>query len=114
MARYGMVLNLDRCIGCYNCQIACKDEHVGNDFPPMAKSQPAFGHFWMAIEEVERVISPSHIRANYIPVMCQQCQEAPENEPASRSQGARTLGRHHYIGLGPIMTPTPVVPPNWP
>jgi Fe-S-cluster-containing dehydrogenase component len=77
MARYAMVLNLDRCIGCYNCQIACKDEHVGNDFPPVAKSQPAFGHFWMAIEEVQRVISPSHIRVHYIPVMCQQCQEAP-------------------------------------
>ena len=77
MARYGMVVNLDRCVGCYNCQIACKDEHVGNDFPPVAKSQPVFGHFWMAIQEVERVVSPSHIRVNYIPVFCQQCADAP-------------------------------------
>jgi Fe-S-cluster-containing dehydrogenase component len=77
MARYGMVVNLDRCIGCYNCQIACKDEHVGNDFPPVAKSQPAFGQFWMGIQEVERVVTPSHIRVNYIPVFCQQCADAP-------------------------------------
>ena len=23
-----------RCNGCYNCQIACKDEHVANDWTP--------------------------------------------------------------------------------
>ncbi len=77
MARYGMVLNLDRCIGCYNCQIACKDEHVGNDFPPLARSQPTYGHFWIGIREVERVLSPSHIRVTYIPIPCQQCGDAP-------------------------------------
>lgn len=77
MARYGMVLNLDRCIGCYNCQVACKDEHVGNDFSPVSKSQPTYGHFWIGIREVERVLSPSHIRVTYIPTPCQQCGDAP-------------------------------------
>jgi Fe-S-cluster-containing dehydrogenase component len=77
MARYGMVLNLDRCIGCYNCQIACKDEHVGNEFPGVNKSQPTFGHFWIGIREVERELSPSRIRVHYIPTLCQQCREAP-------------------------------------
>jgi Fe-S-cluster-containing dehydrogenase component len=72
-----MVLNLDRCIGCYNCQIACKDEHVGNDFPGIAKPQPAFGHFWMGIKEVERALSPSHIRVHYVPTLCQHCADAP-------------------------------------
>jgi len=77
MARYGMVLDLERCIGCYNCQIACKDEHVGNAFAPLTKPQPAFGHFWMRIEEEERALSPAHIRVHYIPVCCQQCADAP-------------------------------------
>ena len=77
MARYGMVLDLDRCIGCYNCQVACKDEHVGNDFPPVAKSQPTFGQFWVRIEETERALSPSRIRVHYLPVLCQQCADAP-------------------------------------
>ncbi len=26
------VIDVARCNGCYNCQIACKDEHVGNDW----------------------------------------------------------------------------------
>lgn len=77
MARYGMVLNLDRCIGCYNCQVACKDEHVGNEFPPLTRPQPTHGHFWIGIQEVERVLSPSHIRVTYIPTPCQQCGDAP-------------------------------------
>ncbi|MBE0596643.1 MAG: oxidoreductase [Desulfuromonadales bacterium] len=77
MARYGFVVDLDRCIGCYNCQIACKDEHVGNDFSPIAKPQPTFGHFWMGIKEQERVLSSARIRVYYYPHMCNQCDDAP-------------------------------------
>jgi Fe-S-cluster-containing dehydrogenase component len=76
MTRYAMMIDLNFCIGCYNCQIACKDEHVGNDFPPIAVSQPAFGHFWMGIEEKERKLSPSRIRVVYIPRLCQHCGDA--------------------------------------
>lgn len=75
MARYIMAIDLKYCIGCYNCQIACKDEHVGNAFLPIAKSQPTFGHFWMSIKEQERVLSPSHIKVVYIPTPCQHCED---------------------------------------
>jgi Fe-S-cluster-containing dehydrogenase component len=71
-----MTIDLNFCIGCYNCQIACKDEHVGNDFPPIAVSQPTFGHFWMSIEEKERKLSPSHFKVVYIPRLCQHCGDA--------------------------------------
>ena len=30
-----MVIDITKCNGCYNCQISCKDEHVGNDWTPM-------------------------------------------------------------------------------
>jgi len=29
----------NKCNGCYNCQIACKDEHNGNDCSPYAKPE---------------------------------------------------------------------------
>jgi Fe-S-cluster-containing dehydrogenase component len=76
MTRYAMTIDLNFCIGCYNCQIACKDEHVGNDFPPIAVSQPVFGHFWMGIEEKERKLSSSRIKVVYIPRLCQHCGDA--------------------------------------
>lgn len=77
MARYGMAIDLDRCIGCYNCQVACKDEHVGNDFPHIAKSQSTFGQFWMSLKEQERVLSSDRIRVYYYPHLCNHCGDAP-------------------------------------
>ena len=77
MANYAMAIDLNRCIGCYNCQIACKDEHVYNAFPPVAAEQPAFGQFWLSIEEREQVWNPSHIKVTYIVKPCQHCDDAP-------------------------------------
>lgn len=31
------VIDVSICNGCSCCQIACKDEHVGNDWTPYAK-----------------------------------------------------------------------------
>ena len=75
MTRYAMAIDLNYCIGCYNCQVACKDEHVGNDYLPIAKAQPTFGHFWMEVREQERVFSPSHIKVAYVPTPCQHCDD---------------------------------------
>ncbi|HEX7474441.1 MAG TPA: hypothetical protein VF318_00635, partial [Dehalococcoidales bacterium] len=41
-----LIINYDICNGCYNCQLACKDEHVANDWSPIAKPQPDTGQFW--------------------------------------------------------------------
>jgi len=71
--RYGMIIDLNRCNGCYNCQIACKDEYVGNDFLPYSKAQPLSGHFWMRIEEKERGQFP-RVLMTYFPIPCQHCQ----------------------------------------
>ena len=46
-----LVIDIDKCNGCYNCQVACKDEHVGNDWSPIAKPQPDTGHFWMKVTD---------------------------------------------------------------
>ena len=32
MARYGMVIDISKCIGCYNCFLACRDEFAGNEY----------------------------------------------------------------------------------
>jgi tetrathionate reductase subunit B len=64
------------CNGCYNCQIACKDEHCGNDWTPYAKPQPDTGQFWLKLHEYVRGNIP-HVKMTYVPVMCQHCEDAP-------------------------------------
>jgi Fe-S-cluster-containing dehydrogenase component len=56
--------------------IACKDEHVGNDWTPYAKPQPATGHFWMKITDMVRGTVPK-VRVTYLHDICQHCDEAP-------------------------------------
>ena len=54
MARYGLLVDMNRCDGCYACFLACRDEFCGNDYPPYSAAQPYSGHFWMRIVERER------------------------------------------------------------
>jgi Fe-S-cluster-containing dehydrogenase component len=72
MTRYGMVVDVSRCNGCYNCFLACKDEHCGNDFPPYSVSQPMTGHFWMRIREKERGKYP-RVKVAYTAIPCMHC-----------------------------------------
>ncbi len=71
-----LIVNYDICNGCYNCQIACKDEHVGNDWTPYAKPQPLTGHFWMKVTDMVRGTIPK-VRVTYLHDVCQHCDEAP-------------------------------------
>ncbi len=71
-----LVIDVSICNGCYNCQIACKDEHVGNDWTPYAKPQPDTGQFWTKVEEVVRGTVPK-VKIAYMHAMCQHCDDAP-------------------------------------
>ena len=69
-------LDLSVCNGCYCCQIACKDEHVANDWSPYAKPQPDTGQFWIGITEQIRGQVPK-VKMTYIPKLCNHCDDAP-------------------------------------
>lgn len=64
------------CNGCYCCQIACKDEHVGNDWMPYARPQPDTGQFWLKLTEHIRGTVPK-VKMHYMPIPCQHCDDAP-------------------------------------
>jgi tetrathionate reductase subunit B len=74
----GKVFTFDvgRCNGCYNCQIACKDEHVANDWTPYAKPEPETGHFWLKLSEHVRGTVPK-VKVAYIAHLCNHCRNAP-------------------------------------
>ncbi len=63
MARYGMVIDLKRCYGCYSCVMACK---VKNHTPPEV--------FWSRVLKGERGVYPNTVR-QALPVLCMQCEE---------------------------------------
>ena len=63
MARYGIVIDLKRCYGCYSCVMACKQ---ANRTPP--------GVFWSRVLRGEVGEFPSSVR-QALPVLCRQCEE---------------------------------------
>ncbi len=76
MTRKIFVVDVKKCNGCHACQVACKDEHVGNDWTPIAKAQPETGQFWMKLEQRVRGTVPK-VKVAYRPHLCMHCDEAP-------------------------------------
>ncbi len=71
-----LVIDLNICNGCHNCQVACKDEHVGNDWSPIAKPQPDTGQFWNKVYSMTRGSVPK-VKVSYLHTICQHCDDAP-------------------------------------
>ncbi len=71
-----MVIDLSICNGCHNCQVSCKDEHVANDWSPIAKPQPDTGQFWNKVINLERGTVPK-VMVTYHHSICQHCDDAP-------------------------------------
>ncbi len=65
MARYGMVIDLERCLGCRACMEACK---VENNTPQ--------GVFWMYVFRLEEGKYPD-IKLQFLPRPCQHCDNPP-------------------------------------
>jgi molybdopterin-containing oxidoreductase family iron-sulfur binding subunit len=65
MARYGMVFDLRRCIGCNACVVGCKQE---NSLPD--------GVFFTRTLSEEYGVFPAVNRV-YIPTLCNHCEDAP-------------------------------------
>lgn len=92
MSRYAMMIDINKCNGCYNCFLACKDEYSGNDYPPLSLALPESAKPWLVVREVERGTCPK-VRVDYVPVPCQQCEnpacieKSPEGAVYMRPDG---------------------------
>ena len=74
MTNYTLLVDVDKCTQCYNCVLACKDEHFGNDFPPVSAGCKELGQDWLDLEIVERGEN-DQIFVTCWPVGCRHCAE---------------------------------------
>ena len=74
--KYGMLIDVTRCNGCYNCFLACRDEFYGNDYPGYSAAQPFSGQQWVKVIEKDRGQYPK-VKVAYTVVPCMQCENAP-------------------------------------
>ncbi|MDG6922932.1 MAG: carboxypeptidase regulatory-like domain-containing protein [Nitrososphaerota archaeon] len=71
-----MVINLNDCVGCGNCVIACKNEMAGNDWSPISAPEPETGANWLRLDYVARGTIPK-VKHAWTPTPCMQCDNAP-------------------------------------
>jgi Fe-S-cluster-containing dehydrogenase component len=76
MKNWYLIIDVEKCENCNNCFLACKDEHVDNDWPGYAGPQTGQGRSWINILTNERGEFP-FIDVGYLPVPCMHCDNAP-------------------------------------
>ncbi len=111
MIKYGMVIDLKRCYGCYSCQAACK----------AANNTPKGIDFAKCIQG-EIGIYPSAQR-QMLPTLCMQCEEpeckkvCPTGATRQNENGIVTVDKDVCMGCGYCMMACPYgqrhVTPKW-
>jgi Fe-S-cluster-containing dehydrogenase component len=76
MSKWNLIINVGRCENCNNCVIAERDEHTGNDFPGYAAPAATVGDSPIRIQRRVQGAAPM-VETNYLPVMCNHCDDAP-------------------------------------
>jgi molybdopterin-containing oxidoreductase family iron-sulfur binding subunit len=80
--RWAMVVDLDRCIGCGACAVACAAE---NNVPVVGREQVLKGRemSWLRVERYFEPegpvgsVAPEKLRVRFLPMLCQHCDNAP-------------------------------------
>lgn len=66
MADKVMLVDLDRCIGCYGCEVSCKQEH---DLP--------VGPRWIRVVQVGPREVEGEMHLDFVPTLCFHCDDPP-------------------------------------
>lgn len=76
MKKWHMIIDVEKCEDCNNCFLACKDEHIDNEWSGYALPQPRHEQRWIDILRKERGKFPL-IDVNFLPKTCMHCDNAP-------------------------------------
>ncbi len=73
--KWGMVIDVDKCIGCQACVVACQSENnIPINTEELYNQRRAIQ--WIRIERYWEGEFPN-VKARFIPVLCQHCSDAP-------------------------------------
>lgn len=101
MSRYGMTVDIDRCVGCRACSVACT---LHNGLPKDMR--------WSSVLEQESGVFPA-VDVSYLPLLCMHCENAPCVEvcPTGASfktdEGVVLTDPEICIGCGSCVTACP-------
>lgn len=74
MKKYAMLIDVDKCTQCYNCVLACKDEHYGSDFPTITEGCRELDQHWIDLGIQERG-ERDKVTVSCWPELCLHCEE---------------------------------------
>ena len=117
MKKWHLIFDVDKCLGCYTCMLACKDEHVGNEWLPYTDRQKKRDQKWIDLKHCERGVAP-RLDLAYMPVLCNHCDDPPcvKNNPGcaiKRSDGIVLLDPRKTIGKKELVSSCPFGAISW-
>jgi DMSO reductase iron-sulfur subunit len=93
MSQMAIVLDLDKCLGCHACTVACKQE---NGAP--------LGNFWSKVLQIGPTGTYPDVELYYLPVLCQHCEDpkcvkvCPSGASYKREDGIVLIDKDKCIG----------------
>lgn len=93
MAQLSILIDLDRCVGCHSCTVACKME---NNVP--------LGSYWNRVLQIGPTGKFPDLQMYFLPVLCQHCDKpacvgvCPTNASHKRDDGIVLIDKEKCVG----------------